>query len=83
MDGYSEDRDCDFYVFNTMKNMNTIMEAVKSIIPSASLDSYKAKTYAGAQYISEIHILTSDPMDFLRMLQMEPVSDKETSQKGE
>ena len=83
LDGYSEDRDCDFYVFNTMKNMNTIMEAVKSIIPSASLDSYKAKTYAGAQYISEIHILTSDPMDFLRMLQMEPVSDKETSQKGE
>lgn len=83
LDGYSEDRGCDFYVFNTMKNMNTIMEAVKSIIPSASLDSYKAKTYAGAQYISEIHILTSDPMDFLRMLQMEPVSDKETSQKGE
>ena len=61
--------------------MNTIMEAVKSILPSASLDSYEAKTYAGAQYISEIHILTSDPMDFLRLLQIEPVGDEEASQK--
>lgn len=76
LDGYSEDRGCDFYVFNTMKNMNTIMETVKSVLPSASLDSYEAKTYAGAQYISEIHILTSDPMDFLRMLQMEPVENQ-------
>ena len=54
-----------------MKNMNTIMETVKSILPSASLDSYEVKTYAGAQYISEIHILTSDSMDFLRLLQAE------------
>ena len=83
LDGYSEDRGCDFYVFNTMKNMNTIMETVKSILPSASLDSYEAKTYAGAQYISEIHILTSDSMDFLRLLQMEPVGDEEMSQTGE
>lgn len=76
LDGYSEDRGCDFYVFNTMKNMNDIMETVKSVLPSASLDSYEAKTYAGAQYIGEVHILTSDPMDFLRMLQMEPVENQ-------
>lgn len=83
LDGYSEDRGCDFYVFNTMKNINTIMETVRSILPSASLDSYEAKTYAGAQYISEIHILTSDPMDFLHLLQMELVGDEEMSQTGE
>lgn len=83
LDGYREDRGFAFYVFNTMENMNTIMETVKSVLPSASMDSYEAKTYAGAQYISEIRILTSDSMDFLRLLQMEPVGDEETSQKGE
>lgn len=83
LDGYQEDRSCDFYVYNTLKNINLVMETIRSEFSSARLDYYTAKTYAGAGYISEIHILTSDSMDFLHLLQMEPVGDEEMSQTGE
>ena len=71
LDGLQMDRGSEFYVYNTRENLNKILSTIQSALPSATLESCEVKPYMDFLYFRNIHVLTSDPADMMRILQVE------------